>query len=106
MWSIKIYWKSTKRDNVKEKYRNNKTNNKTQATNYRNNGGDKMKNYWKQMKEDNRGIGVVEIILILVILIALVIIFRDQITSLVTKILDKITTNADNIINTTVTPNP
>lgn len=34
---------------------------------------------------DNRGVGVVEIILILVVLIALVVIFKDQLTSMVSK---------------------
>jgi Flp pilus assembly pilin Flp len=42
-------------------------------------------------------IGVVEIILILVVLIGLVIIFKDQLTSLVTKLLSKITKQSDSI---------
>lgn len=62
------------------------------------------KQIWKQLKEDNRGIGVVEIILILVILIALVIIFRDQITTLVNNVLAKISTNGNDIISTSLTP--
>ena len=41
------------------------------------------------MEED--AVGVVEIILILVVLISLVIIFKEQLTSLVKKILSKIT---------------
>ena len=43
------------------------------------------------------GVGVVEIILILVVLISLVVIFKDQLTSLVTSILQKITTNSNAI---------
>ena len=45
-------------------------------------------------REDDRGIGVVEMILILVVLIALVLIFREQLTSLVTTIFSAITKNA------------
>ena len=40
-------------------------------------------------------VGVVEIILILVVLIALVMIFKDQLTSLVKNILSKITKQSD-----------
>ena len=41
--------------------------------------------------EDQRGIGTVEMILILVVLIALVLIFKSKLTSLVNEIFDKIT---------------
>ena len=47
------------------------------------------------MKED--AVGVVEIILILVVLISLVIIFKEQLTSLVKKILSKITKQSNSI---------
>ncbi len=47
---------------------------------------------------EEEGIGVVEIILILVILIGLVIIFRDQMTSLVNQIFSSITNKTGNII--------
>ncbi len=40
---------------------------------------------------DERGIGTVEMILILVVLIALVLIFKDQMTNLVNSIFEKIT---------------
>ena len=53
-----------------------------------------MKNLWKYMKEfamEEDAVGVVEIILILVVLISLVVIFKEQLTSLVKKILSKIT---------------
>ncbi|MCR5358232.1 MAG: hypothetical protein K6E63_12615 [Lachnospiraceae bacterium] len=39
---------------------------------------------------DDRGIGVVELILILVVLIGLVVIFRDQLTSLINGIFERI----------------
>ena len=47
------------------------------------------------MEED--GIGTVEIILILVVLIGLVIIFKNQLTTLVNSIFDKITTQSSSI---------
>ncbi|HIS80594.1 MAG TPA: holin, BlyA family protein [Candidatus Scatomonas merdavium] len=42
-------------------------------------------------------IGVVEIILILVVLIGLVVIFKDQLTSLVRNILSKVTRQSNSI---------
>lgn len=51
---------------------------------------------WNVLKED-RGIGVVEIILILVVLIGLVIIFKSQLTSLVQNIFQKITSESAGI---------
>lgn len=42
-----------------------------------------MKNTIKKFIKDNRGIGIVEIILILVIIIALIVIFKDQITGII-----------------------
>ena len=47
------------------------------------------------MEED--AVGVVEIILILGVLISLVIIFKEQLTSLVKKILSKITKQSNSI---------
>ena len=47
------------------------------------------------MEED--AVGVVEIILILVVLIGLVMIFKDQLTSLVENILSKITKQSNSI---------
>lgn len=46
----------------------------------------KARDLWK----DNAGIGTVEVILILVVLIGLVIIFRDQLTSLINGIFERI----------------
>ena len=48
--------------------------------------------------EDNRGVGVVEMILILVVLIALVLIFKTQLNSLVNTIFDTITKNAKSVL--------
>ncbi|MBR4754767.1 MAG: hypothetical protein IK054_06245 [Lachnospiraceae bacterium] len=47
--------------------------------------------------KDESGIGTVEIILILVVLIALVIIFKDQMTALVNSIFSKIKTESSKI---------
>ena len=51
-----------------------------------------MRKRWKEFVRDESGIGVVEMILILVVLIALVLIFKSQLTSLVGTIFDKIST--------------
>lgn len=51
----------------------------------------------KQILREERGIGVVEIILILVVLIGLVIIFKSQLTSLVQTIFAKITSESAGI---------
>ena len=59
-----------------------------------------MKNLWKYMKVfavEEDAVGVVEIILILVVLICLVVIFKEQLTSLVKKILSKITKQSNAI---------
>ncbi len=59
-----------------------------------------MKKLWKLVrsffKEDD-AVGVVEIILILVVLIGLVIIFKEQITNLVRSILSKIAKQSNSI---------
>lgn len=52
---------------------------------------------WQQIMQDESGIGVVEVILILVVLIGLVIIFKAQLTSLVGKIFEKITSESSGI---------
>lgn len=53
--------------------------------------------YLKEFYEDEEGMGVVEIVLIIIVLIGLVILFKDQITSLVKSILSKMTTQANKI---------
>lgn len=52
----------------------------------------------KKLKNNNAGIGTVEIILILVILIALIVLFKGEITKIVEKAFDSITSNADLIL--------
>lgn len=47
--------------------------------------------------QDESGMGVVEIILIIVVLIALVIIFKEQITTLVNNIWESINSSAKKI---------
>lgn len=54
---------------------------------------DSLKRFW--MEED--GIGTVEIILILVVLIGLVIIFKSQLTALVNVIFNKIRSQSGTI---------
>ena len=49
---------------------------------------------FKQFLKEEEGMGTVEIILIIVVLIGLVVIFKKQITSLVNTILKKITSTA------------
>ena len=53
--------------------------------------------YALQVLKDDKRIGVVEVILILVVLIGLVIIFKDQLTSLVNSIFEKITSESSGI---------
>ena len=55
-----------------------------------------MKNFSEFLKEED-GMGTVEIILIIVVLIGLVVIFKKQITSLVNTILKRITSSANSI---------
>ena len=51
----------------------------------------------KQILQEEDGIGVVEVILILVVLIGLVLIFKSQLTSLVETIFEKITSESSGI---------
>lgn len=51
----------------------------------------------QKLSTDNRGIGVVEIILILVILIGLVLLFQTQIKEIVSNALNSISSGADRI---------
>lgn len=54
----------------------------------------KSKGFFK----DNRGVGVIEIVLILVILIGLVLVFKDQITDIVNTAFESISGDAEKII--------
>lgn len=51
----------------------------------------------KNLIREEDGMGTVEIILIIVVLVGLVIIFKDRITSLVDNIFDKITKETNKI---------
>lgn len=55
-----------------------------------------MNNFLAFLKEED-GIGTVEIILILVVLISLVIIFKDQLTTLVNDIFSQITEKSSSV---------
>ena len=56
----------------------------------------RIQNIFRILKEE-KGIGVVEVILILVVLIGLVIIFKSKLTSLVETIFQKITSESSGI---------
>ena len=52
-----------------------------------------LKNFW----EDQRGMGVVEVILFIVVLIGLVIIFKTKITEVVNSIFEKIVSQSSSV---------
>lgn len=52
---------------------------------------------WKAFMKDESGIGVIEIILILVVLIGLVIIFKKQLTTLMDNIFKQITNQSKEV---------
>ena len=56
----------------------------------------RIKSFFRTLKED-RGIGVVEVILIVVVLIGLVIIFKSQLTDIVNSIFRKIVSESSGI---------
>ena len=56
-----------------------------------------LKNRAREILTEEKGVGVVEVILILVVLIGLVIIFKSQLNSLVQSIFKKITTESSGI---------
>ena len=51
----------------------------------------------RSFNSNNKGMGTVEIILIIVVLISLVLIFKSQLTNLVNQIFQKITSQANSI---------
>ena len=53
----------------------------------------------KQFLREEDGMGVVEIILIIVVLIGLVIIFKEQLRSLVESIFEKITADSNTVMS-------
>lgn len=52
---------------------------------------------WREFLQEEDGMGTVEIILIIVVLIGLVIIFKDQITQIVNNLFSKITAQTGKI---------
>lgn len=56
-----------------------------------------IKRAWMDFLRDESGMGVVEIILIIVVLIAMVLIFKEQITTLVQNIWESINKSAKDI---------
>lgn len=57
-----------------------------------------MKDRMRKFIKDNSGIGIVEIILILVILIALIVIFREKITAIVNIAFTNIQNDSNTIL--------
>ena len=56
-----------------------------------------LRRFFNRLKNETDGIGTVELILILVVLIGLVIIFKSQLTSLVNNIFSKIVSQSNSI---------
>lgn len=52
---------------------------------------------WGQFLREEDGMGTVEVILIIVVLVGLVIIFKDQITKIVNNLFDKITSQTGKV---------
>ena len=57
----------------------------------------RIRGFLSQFSKDDQGIGVVEVILIMVVLIGLVVIFRDQLTTIVNGIFERISEDANAI---------
>lgn len=57
---------------------------------------EKIKTFRQFVKEED-GMGTVEVILIMVVLVGLVILFKDQITKIVNNLFDKITSQTGKI---------
>ena len=54
---------------------------------------------WKEFMTEEEGMGTVEIILIIVVLIGLVIIFKNQLRTLVTNVFKKITEDSNTVMS-------
>ncbi len=63
---------------------------RNQEMNAENGQGRELKN-WRDFLCEEDGMGTVEVILIIVVLVGLVIIFKDQITQIVNSLFEKIT---------------
>ena len=57
----------------------------------------KLKEDWKEFAVSESGVGVIEVVLILVVLIGLVIIFKSQITALLENIFKEINTQSKEV---------
>ena len=57
----------------------------------------RLKIFWNRFWNDESGMGVVEVILIIVVLIGLVIIFKKQLTKIVNDIFSKISSQSSSI---------
>ena len=55
------------------------------------------KKLMEDFAKEEDAVGVVEVILILLVLIGLVVIFKDQLTSLITSLLEKVTSQSNAI---------
>ena len=53
----------------------------------------------KEFLLNEDGVGVIEVVLILVVLIGLVIVFKDQITGMVNRIFEKANTGVDEVLS-------
>ncbi len=60
---------------------------------------EKFRKACKEFDEDNAGVGIVEVILILVMLIAIVLIFKNQITTIINDAFNAINNASGRIIN-------
>ncbi len=61
------------------------------------NGKTKRLKTWKQFVREEDGMGTVEIILIIVVLVGLVILFKDKITQIINNLFNKITTQTNKV---------
>lgn len=57
----------------------------------------KIKRFLKQLKEDESGAGVIEVLLILVVLIAVVILFKEQLLALADLIFGDMFAKAESV---------
>ena len=56
-----------------------------------------LRNEWKAFMEEDQGVGVIELVLVLVVLIGLVIIFKKQITTLLENIFKEINSQSKEV---------
>ena len=56
-----------------------------------------LRNEWKAFMEEDQGVAVIELVLVLVVLIALVIIFKKQITTLLENIFKEINSQSKEV---------